>query len=477
MRSITSTFFAIFLLVASVTGFAQSNPVPLIYQPLNPVHISPGHAAFPLAVHGTGFVRGAVVRWNDRTLTTKFRSRSLVVALVPSQAVAKASTASVTVVNPGGIASNVLYLPIRQPASTVTVIADPNVVEGGEVVLGDFNNDHEADIAVAWNDQGAENATADLYLTAGRGRFTKISGPQKFGPILLDTNAVGDVNNDGNLDATVCTSSGGPDQWCGIYLGDGRGGLTSTIFGVPAIGALADVNGDGVLDYVTVSSDCCGYYFSVYLGSGDGSFSLVVASFVQLNSLGVPFWGLTVIADFNGDGKLDAAVPGMGQLVPGPGPVAVFLGNGDGTFDGEVDYQLPWGGGFAAVADVNGDGRLDIVNNGSAVLLGNGDGTFTAGSSFNFNFEAANVQIADLNADGKLDLATATVSNDGSQTLNVLLGNGDGTFQDPITLAASIGRGDIGIADFNNDGLLDFVVGGSPDRSSTSTVLLQRAPK
>jgi len=474
MRSIT--FFAITLVVASVSVFAQSNPVPLIYQPLKPAHISPGHAEFALAVHGTGFVPGAVVRWNGRNLKTEFRSKSLVIALVPSQAVVKASTGSVTVVNPGGIASNVLYLPIRRSASTVTVITDPSVIEGGEVVLGDFNNDHRPDIAVVQNNVSTGTATADIYLNGGSGRFTKVSGPQTFGPVLLQGNAVGDVNNDGNLDTTVCTSSGGPDQSCSIYLGDGHGGLTSTNFGVPAVGALADVNGDGILDYVTVSSDCCGFYFSVYLGNGDGSFSFVVASFVQLNS-SFPGWGLPVVGDFNGDGKLDVAVPGRGHTVPGPGPVAVFLGNGDGTFQSEVDYQVPWFGVFAAVADVNGDGKLDIVNNGTAVLLGNGDGTFTVGSSFNLNNSAANVQIEDLNGDGQLDLAATTVSNDGSQTLNILLGNGDGTFQNPITFAAGVGSGDMGIADFNNDGLLDFAIGGSLDGSSASTVLLQSAAK
>jgi len=473
MRSMT--FFAIILVFASLTLLAQSNPVPLIYQPLIPAHITPGHARFALTVHGTGFVPGVVVRWNGSSLKTKFRSSSLVTALVPSQAVAKASTGSVTVVNPGSIASNVLYLPVRRGASTVTVTTDPSVIEGGEVVVADFNNDHRPDIAVAWNNVSAI-ATVDVYLNAGGGGFTKVPGPQNFGAVLLDGNAVGDVNNDGNLDMTVCTSSGGPDQFCGIYLGDGHGGLTSTNFGVAGVGTLADVNGDGILDYVTVSSDCCGFYFSVYLGNGDGSFNSVVASFVQLNS-SFPGWGLPVVGDFNGDGKLDVAVPGRGHTVPGPGPVAVFLGNGDGTFQSEVDYQAPWFGVFAAVADVNGDGKLDIVNNGVSVLLGNGDGTFAVGSSFNLNNSAANVQIGDLNGDGKLDLATTTVANNGNQTLNILLGNGDGTFQNPITFAAGVGRGDMGLADFNNDGLLDFAISGSLDGSSASTVLLQNVVK
>lgn len=342
-------------------------------------------------------------------------------------------------------------------------------------MVGDFNNDNRPDISVAWNTTGG-TAGVDVYLDGGNGAFTKIGGPQFLQPMLLQGDAIGDVNNDGNLDVAVCSSSGGPDQFCRIYLGDGHGGLTSTNNGVAGVGTLADVNGDGILDYVTVSSDCCGFYFSVYLGNGDGSFSFVVASFVQLNS-SFPGWGLPVVGDFNGDGKLDVAVPGTGHTVPGPGPVAVFLGNGDGTFQSEVDYQAPWFGFFAAVADVNGDGKLDIVNNGTSVLLGNGDGTFIVGSSFNLQNSATNVQIGDLNGDGKLDLATTTVAINGTQTLNIFLGNGDGTFQTPITFPAGVGAGDMGIADFNNDGRLDFAIGGNLDRSSPSSVLLQRPTK
>ncbi len=90
---------------------------------------------------------------------------------------------------------------------------------------------------------------------------------------------------------------------------------------------------------------------------------------------------------------------------------------------------------------------------------------------------ATNVQIGDLNGDGKLDLATTTVANNGTQTLNIFLGNSDGTFQTPITFPAGVGAGDMGIADFNNDGRLDFAIGGNLDRSSPSSVLLQRPTK
>jgi hypothetical protein len=87
---------------------AAQNPVPLINQPLVPDAIRPGAAGFTLTVNGTGFVSGAVVKWNGSARTTTFVSKSRLTASIPSTDVAKAGTASVSVVNPvpGGGRSN-----------------------------------------------------------------------------------------------------------------------------------------------------------------------------------------------------------------------------------------------------------------------------------------------------------------------------------------------------------------------------------
>ena len=473
-----ASFFWFFLVLVNPIVFAQSNPVPLLYQPLSPASITPGHAGFTLRVHGTGFRAGAVVKWNGHPLKTVFLSNSALRADVPAGAVAKPATGSVTVANPGTIVSNVIYLPVRWSSSTVTVATDPAVIETGEAVVGDFNNDSKPDTAVA-NNTGSDEVFPDVYLGLGGGKFTKVQGAAfPFGRDLNVGNIAADFNNDGNLDLTICDQLGNGGVPCSIFLGDGKGGLTYTnllAFG-PAVAA--DVNGDGNLDAIAtpMASLASITELTIYLGNGDGTFR--IESIVDLNDFG----GLAVLGDFNGDGRLDVAIP-----TPHDNVVAVLLGNGDGTFQSEIDYPAP--APFSAVVtDVNGDGKLDIVSSGSqlgaggvAVLLGNGDGTFGTSTSLALPC-GADLNIADLNGDGKLDLVTLSTDNAGNQTVNIALGNGDGTFQSPLALPAPnqlIPSGLISIADFNNDGHLDFVISGSlnPCCPTPGTVLLQTRPK
>ncbi len=158
------------------------------------------------------------------------------------------------------------------------------------------------------------------------------------------------------------------------------------------------------------------------------------------------------VADLNGDGKPD--------LIFIDNKVNVLLGNGDGTFQAKKTYAV---GSFPAsvtVADVNGDGKPDLIvaneySNNIGILLGNGDGTFQAQKTFSTgsNSYPRSVAVADLNGDGKLDLVAAV--NSGA---SVLLGNGDGTFQAENTLVAGLGAHAIAVADMNGDGKLDLVV-------------------
>jgi hypothetical protein len=181
------------------------------------------------------------------------------------------------------------------------------------------------------------------------------------------------------------------------------------------------------------------------------------------------------VGDFNHDGKLDLAVTSTDSKTGFSTVVQVVLGNGDGTFKAPVNYTVGEAPGSVAVADVNGDGNLDIVTaspmtNSVSVLLGNGDGTFRAAMNFATPQSPIFVTAADFNGDGKLDLVTVNLSdNTGNcDCVAVLLGNGDGTFQEPpiitslplIPYALAVGR-------FTNSKSLDLAVteefGGTSD--------------
>jgi hypothetical protein len=104
-------------------------------------------------------------------------------------------------------------------------------------------------------------------------------------------------------------------------------------------------------------------------------------------------------------------------------------------------------------ADFNRDGRLDLAtanvsDNTVSVLLGNANGTFQPASTSATDAAPVSVAVGDFNADGKLDLATA---NSGSNDVSVLLGNGDGTFQAPTNINLASTPTSLAVGDFNRD--------------------------
>jgi predicted outer membrane repeat protein len=173
------------------------------------------------------------------------------------------------------------------------------------------------------------------------------------------------------------------------------------------------------------------------------------------------------VADLNGDGKLDLAVS-----VYGSHTVSVLLGNGDGTFVAAPPVSTPgYSANFSAVGDFNGDGKLDIAltlpnaNNGILVLLGNGDGTFNAMPRMPLSLNVWNIAEGDFNQDGKLDLIVT--NPDG---ITVLLGNGDGTFTAlPEMQTASGFPMSVAVAELNGDGIPDLAIA---NYSGLVTVLL-----
>ena len=176
-----------------------------------------------------------------------------------------------------------------------------------------------------------------------------------------------------------------------------------------------------------------------------------------------------VAADFNADGKTDLAVANYTDNT-----VSVLLGNGDGTFATHVDYATSASPYALVVGDFNNDGKLDIAA-GLSVLLGRGDGTFQPSLAMPIDASVA----ADFNGDGKLDIAGISTDSSGENTIDVALGNGDGTFGAPLSTATQLQIGasgslDMAVGDFNGDGKLDVAVRAQfIDGQSSGSLLVQ----
>lgn len=269
-----------------------------------------------------------------------------------------------------------------------------------------------------------------------------------------DVIAVGDFNGDGKSDLALLSTAYTGKLF--ILLGNGNGGFsvgaTQNLGIYPKAVAVADWNGDGKADLVIGQSDT----LAVFLGNGDGTF----AAAVDLIGMGAIVMAVGS-GDFNGDGKLDLVA------VTDDRGVVVLLGRGDGGFASPQTF--PAGGGTGktlVVRDFNGDGALDLAighwEGGISVLLGQGNGNFSAPSFYNGPATQISLLSGDFNGDGQVDLV-AVSGDSNNRNYAILLGAG-GTFSGPTTLLASNGSADldtVGIydavsADFNNDGKPDL---------------------
>jgi FG-GAP-like repeat/Abnormal spindle-like microcephaly-assoc'd, ASPM-SPD-2-Hydin/FG-GAP repeat len=456
--------------VLSTTALAQ-NPVPFVNQPLVPDATAPGGPEFTLTVNGTGFVPGAVVNWNGSALATQFVSSSQLTATVPAADISTASTASVTVVNPapGGGPSLPAHFAVASNVGT-SVVFGPALslnYDGAwpsSVPVGDFNGDGKPDLAVV----GLVDII-DIFLGDGTGNFRLASSPSAGG--YGGSGVLADFNGDGRPDLAVTNVNSAVS----ILLGDGTGNFTlvaspSVSYGAAAI-AVGDFNGDGHMD-LAVANYGDGTV-SILLGDGTGNFSL--ASTVS-NSAGV-----VAVGDFNGDGKLDLAVANecnhVGDWCGARDTVSVFLGDGNGNFS--LVSSAPVSGFGMTAADFNGDGRLDlaVTQNSSgtvAILLGDGSGSFSLSSSPTAGRYPEDVEAGDFNGDGKLDLAVSGAFEPRQAPwgkVSILLGDGTGNFTLVSSLAADFGAGALALADFDGNGTLDVAVANL--EACTVSILLQ----
>ncbi|HEU5453140.1 MAG TPA: FG-GAP-like repeat-containing protein [Terriglobales bacterium] len=389
-----------------------------------------------------------------------------------------------------------------------------NSTEGCEAVaILDRNGDGKNDIVIVRGNQFSE------LLNAGEGTFgaATVSALPLSSPRIV---ALGDLNGDGRLDVVgEANNEFTYENKMQVVLGNATGfEATGHEYPKPMAAwesarySVADVNGDGKMDVVSLDSDalgvsvfyqnsdgtftCKGPYFAgdwpstMNVGdvNGDGKAEVVVLDYefgvaVVLGggepltiqgAYGIGGWPQNppLIADLTGDGKLDIAAGNATWDVS-------FLRNvGDGTFAAarfffptpsgawfdEENVQMVWS---VAAGDLNGDGYKDVVagidgdsNNGIAVYLANADGTLQPGINIGSGGEMYNVVLADLDRDGSLDIVAA---NQNDHTVGVFFGDGQGSFHEPVVYVSAAAHDNddpwgLVAADFNTDGAIDIAV-------------------
>jgi hypothetical protein len=365
----------------------------------------------------------------------------------------------------------------------VTYGSGGNIPTG--VAIGDVDGDGKPDLIIAIAEKDDNHGGVSILLGKGDGTFQTAVNYRSGGFDALSV-AIGDLNGDGKPDLVVGNSCVN-GAYCsfgvvGILLGNGDGtfqpavGYYSSLPGVGSV-AIADLNRDGKAD-VVVPVTCLNTGLcttdggtGVWLGNGDGTLRLPISFY---DSGGLDPFSLA-IADVNGDGKLDLLVANScANALCATGSVGVLLGNGDGTFQPPMDYESGAPQTLSvAVADMNGDGKLDLVVGSSGalgVLLGNGDGTFQTAATYSTGGDPFSVALGDIDGDGRLDVVVANYSD----TVAVLLNNGDGTLQ-PARTYSSSGHSPrfVAVGDLNGDSAPDIAV--TNEGSKTVAVLLNNS--
>jgi hypothetical protein len=314
----------------------------------------------------------------------------------------------------------------------------------------DFNGDGKIDLAYL---DGTGPFVLHILLGNGDGTFQRGQNiPLPIG--IGGTITIADVNKDGRPDLVLGGAS--PEGQIAVLLGNGDGTFAAPLISqltpsgpdhatINSVIGVADFNGDGAVDLA--ASDELNNAVYILLGNNSGSFTLKTSLF----NGSTPAKVLT--ADLNGDGHIDLVVQGVLGA-----DATVYLGKGDGTFQTGVRYTGPHNIASVMLRDMDGDGHLDMVvtgfNNTLDILHGNGDGTFATnslGGTSNAGPLPSLLAIADFNSDGILDFATATENG-----ICILLGKGSLTYGPPIPYSGSPSPFSAVMADFNADGFEDF---------------------
>lgn len=261
--------------------------------------------------------------------------------------------------------------------------------------------------------------------------------------------ASGDIDGDGDIDAVAANYS---NSNVSVLKNGGSGVLATKVdyatgtnpFGI----TLGDVDGDGDLDIAVANAGTGVNTVSILKNNGDGTYATKVDYTTGATPLGV------ALADIDGDGDLDliAAAQGAGA--------SVLKNNGNGTFATKSDYAGTCNVGGVATGDIDGDGDTDIIiTNGCgttiSVLKNSGTGTFAAKVDYTTASQPSGIVLVDLDGDGDLDVAT---DSGNTAFLSVLLNSGTGTYGTKTDYAVGSISNMIAAADLDNDGDKDLVV-------------------
>jgi hypothetical protein len=297
------------------------------------------------------------------------------------------------------------------------------------VGVADFNADQKMDLVVVTGLEmfSGTGGYIEVLLGDGAGVFRTSQLTEYFpSPYSL---AIDDLNADGIPDVVVTDYGDGNVGWVGVWLGNGDGtlgyGPASGLFATaryPMDVAVGDFTGDGIPDLVTISN-VVGGSLNVLPGRGDGTFA------ARISSSAYPGHSL-VTADFNDDGRLDVLVAGEGS--DDYGPLNLFLGRGNGTFEGPEDVDIRgWDLGRPDAGDYNGDGRPDLAvgvnydqygTNSVAVMLNDGDWAPQRPS-----LRIGDVTVAEGNTGTRTATFSVTLSAASTQPVTVAYATGNGS--------------------------------------------------
>ena len=397
-----------------------------------------------------------------------------------------------------------LYIIKNNGNSTLTLLSTLVTAPGPHhVAVGDLNNDNDLDVAVSYvagsgdsisyfsnNGSGGfgnrtsvfistqvferliqignvtGNSLKEILVQDIDGMVTLVNGPAlTFTPVTSfpfqsypSQFFIDDANNDGTNDVIYTSRyEGTVNVAAGNNNGTFQSPLIYSVNGGPAGGIPGDFDNDNTPDFVAANES--EFTISFVKGHTDGSFgpyALRAGKFPQSLATG----------DINHDGHTDIVAANTQSAF-----VSVMLGNGDGTFEDTENYPAINGATAIVLADFNNDDDLDVItfSNAANLLRGNGNGTFTEEALFNNFFNGGgevNAAAADLNNDDNMDIVAMLVNTD---SVLVVLGNGDFTFDPPVKYATGNYPNGVSISRINSDNFPDIVI--ANDQSNDISIL------